>query len=217
MADTQYDREQLAVALQRAGQALADQHEYLTELDQAVGDGDTGITARKMAVALESAAQRDEPDLGKFLASTGMAVNSAAPSTLGTLFATALMRGGKALKGRMSLTLADLATLLEAAEQGIQERGKAKLGDKTVIDALHPAAVALRAAVESGKSPGQAGAAMLEAAELGLRESTPLRSRVGRAGWVGERTEGKVDPGCAALVIVLRGLLGRPHSRFSND
>ena len=110
----------------------------LTELDQAVGDGDLGVTAIKLAEALETAAHRGGADLGKFLAQTGMALNRAAPSTMGTLMATALMQAGKrALEQRMPLPAADLPQFLSAATEGVRTRGKANLGDKTLLDASH--------------------------------------------------------------------------------
>jgi dihydroxyacetone kinase len=97
--------------------------------------------------------------------------------------------------------------MLTAADLGIQERGKAQLGDKTVVDALHPAAEAFAAAMSSGESCAQAGKKMLAAAEAGRDRVTPLQSRIGRAAWVGERTIGKVDPGCAALVVIFKALV----------
>jgi dihydroxyacetone kinase len=83
------------------------------------------------------------------------------------------------------------------------ERGKANLGDKTIVDAIHPAAEAFAAAVAQGDALPEAAQKALAAATAGRDGVTPLRSRIGRASWVGERTEGKVDPGCAALVIML--------------
>ena len=76
-----------------------------------------------------------------------------------------------------------------------------------MIDALHPAAVAFAAAIAEGKSAEEAGQAALAAAEAGRDRVTPLRSKIGRASWVGERTEGKVDPGCEALVVMLGALV----------
>ncbi|CAN5904862.1 dihydroxyacetone kinase subunit DhaL [soil metagenome] len=197
-------------ALRRVATALTAAHDHLTDLDQALGDGDLGVTTSKVAEALtQHADESAQGDLGTYLASGGVAVNRVASSTMGTLLATALMRAGKEVKGKAELAPADLVAMLHAAERGMQERGKAKLGDKTILDALHPAAEAFAAAVASGEALGAAGEHMLQAAQKGLEAVTPTRSRIGRAGWVGERTEGKVDPGCAALVVIIEGLLGR--------
>jgi dihydroxyacetone kinase len=199
----------VAGAMQRAAIALVDQSEYLTSLDQALGDGDMGISMGKIGKALQEYAQNsDISDIGKFLGGAGMATNKAAPSTMGTLLATALMRAGKQVMGKAELAPADLATIFQAADQGMQERGKARPGDKTIIDALHPASEAFVQAIEQGVSLSEAGAKAITAAEAGRDSVTPLRSRVGRASWVGERTEGQVDPGCAMFVIVLKAIAG---------
>jgi dihydroxyacetone kinase len=196
-----------AAAMLRAAAALRANEATITELDQAVGDGDLGVTAVKLADALEdSAKQGGGADIGKFLAQTGMALNRAAPSTMGTLMATALMQAGKAAMGKESLPLAELPKLLGAAADGVQTRGKANLGDKTILDALRPAAEAFATAVAEGRALPQAAEAMVAAAREGRDRVTPLRNRIGRAGWLGERTEGKVDPGCGFAVIVLSAL-----------
>ena len=196
-------------AVRRAAAALREHNEYLTELDQAMGDGDLGITAKKIASALEDyAASEPGDDLGKYIMTAGMKINSAAPSTLGTLLASALMRAGREARGQAQLDAGLLAAMLQAADQGVQERGKARPGDKTMIDALHPAAEAFAAAVGRGVGLSAAGREMLAAAQQGLEAATPLQSRIGRAGWVGERTQGKIDPGCAFIVTVLRSITG---------
>lgn len=199
----------VTAAMRSVGAALEAAGDRLTELDQAVGDGDLGITAAKAGQAI--AAYADQPpgdDLGKYVAQAGMAVNRVASSTMGTLLATALMRAGKAVSGKTALGPTDLAAMLLAADQGIRERGKAQLGDKTVVDALHPAATAFAAAIDEGAPLPEAARRMAEAARRGTDAVTPLRNRIGRAGWVGERTEGRIDPGCAAMVTILEALAG---------
>ncbi|MFZ4847954.1 MAG: dihydroxyacetone kinase subunit L [Caldilinea sp.] len=204
------DEAAVAAAVARIGAELVAQEAALTALDQQMGDGDLGITLSKIGLALQEfvASTPVEGDLGKWLGKAGMAANRAGSSSFGTLLATALLRGGKAVAGKATLAGEDLAAFLAAADAGVQERGKAQLGDKTVIDALHPAAAAFGAAVADGKSVAEAGQAALAAAQAGRDSVTPLRSKIGRASWVGERTEGKVDPGCEALVVMLRALLG---------
>jgi dihydroxyacetone kinase-like protein len=196
----------VAAAARRVAAALKADQAMLTELDQAVGDGDLGVTAIKLAEALETAADQGGGDLGKFLAQTGMALNRAAPSTMGTLMATALMQAGKEVLGKESLAAADLPQLLRAATEGVRTRGKANPGDKTLLDALQPASDAFAAALSEGKSLTAAAEAMVAAARDGRDRVTPLRNRIGRASWLGERTEGKVDPGCGFAVVVLTAL-----------
>ncbi len=204
-----FDGAAVVQAILRVAGALEENREFLQQLDQASGDGDLGITAGKIASALREYTDGAAPDdLGKYLLAAGLAVNRAASSTMGTLLATALMRAAKETRGLSALTVENLASMLSAADLGIQERGKAQPGDKTIVDALHPAAEAFTAAVRSGAALAEAAAAMIAAAEDGLDSVTPLRSRIGRASWQGERTEGQVDPGCAALVIILKSLAG---------
>ena len=207
--ETEFKAADVAAAARRVAAALKADQSMLTELDQAVGDGDLGITAVKLAEALESAAgQGGGADLGKFLAQTGMALNRAAPSTMGTLMATALMQAGKTVMGKESLAVADLPQLLRAATEGVQARGKASLGDKTLLDAMQPASEAFAAAILVGKSLPVAAEVMVAAARDGRDRVTPLRNKIGRAGWLGERTEGKVDPGCGLAVVVLTAIAG---------
>ncbi|MDE0263202.1 MAG: DAK2 domain-containing protein [Bryobacterales bacterium] len=201
--------EAVAAAVRRASREVMDQEEQLTALDQAMGDGDLGITLTKIGTALDEFARSTpvDDDIGKWLGKAGMTANRAGSSSFGTLLATALMRGGRTVMGKSGLTPEDLATLFEAADIGVQERGKAKLGDKTVVDALHPAREAFATAVAQGEPISAAGQAAVAAAERGRDSVTPLRSKIGRASWVGERSEGKVDAGCEALVVILRALL----------
>jgi dihydroxyacetone kinase len=196
----------VAAAARRAAAALRADEAMLTELDQAVGDGDLGLTAVKLAEALESAAGQPDADVGKYLAQTGMALNRAAPSTMGTLMATAPMQAGKRVMGKERLAASNLPGLLEAAVDGVRTRGKANLGDKTILDALESASQALSAALKEGRSVSAAAEAMVAAAREGRDRVTPQRNRIGRAGWLGERTEGKVDPGCGFAVVVLAAL-----------
>jgi len=207
--ETNIDYPAINQAIGRVCAVFHAQSDYLTGLDQALGDGDLGITVDKIATVLREYALTDPgDDLGKWLAGAGLAVNRVASSTMGTLLATALMRAGKEVRGRATLSPADLAGMLNAADAGIQERGKAKLGDKTIVDALHPAAEAFAAALQSGAGLAEAGQRMLDAARRGRDSVTPLVSRVGRSSWVGERTAGLVDGGCAVLVLLLEALTG---------
>jgi dihydroxyacetone kinase len=201
---------QVTAALQRGARLMVEQEAYFTELDQQVGDGDLGITLAKIGAALQefAAATPVDGDVGKYLGKAGMTANKAGSSSFGTLLATALMRAGKVVGGKSELSAADLAVMLSAANVGMQERGKTQPGEKTVIDAIHPAAETFAAALERGDAPAVAGAVALAAAAAGRDAVTPLRSKVGRAGWVGERTEGKVDPGAEAFVQILAALLG---------
>ncbi len=194
--------------IERAAKKLLEITDLLNTLDAAMGDGDTGVSVSKGAQGVLElmAANPPSDDLGKWLAGVGMVYNRVAPSTMGALVATALMRAGKEILGNSSVDEASLAKMLMAASVGVQERGKAKLGDKTLVDALHPAAEAFSNAINSGFGLEAAGQAMLEAARAGRDDATPLKSMIGRANWVGG-TEGKVDPGTVLVVTVLEALM----------
>ncbi len=196
------------LGIERAAKRLLEITDLLNTLDAAMGDGDTGVSVSKGAqgVLEHLKAQPPTDDLGKWLAGVGMAYNRVAPSTMGALVATALMRAGKEIMGFSSADDQTLAKMLMAASLGVQERGKANLGDKTLVDALHPAAEAFSNAINTGSSLENAGVLMLQAARNGRDAATPLKSMIGRANWVGG-TEGKVDPGTVLVVTVLEALM----------
>jgi dihydroxyacetone kinase len=209
------DANGIRAAALRVADRLEGLRDLLNALDAAMGDGDLGISAAKAAPAVRDyvAANPPDDDIGKWLAGLGMAVNRVASSTMGTLTATALMRAGKEARGLAVLDAATLARMLNAAEAGIVERGKAQVGDKTILDALHPAAAAFEAAVAQGQDLNSAGDALLQAARTGRDAAIPLKSQVGRAAWVGDRTAGLPDPGTVLLVSVVEALMGAEQSQ----
>jgi dihydroxyacetone kinase len=204
----------IVAAIERVAARLVELRDRLNQLDAAVGDGDLGITASKGAVALREYVSASPPkeDLGQFFFRLGRAFNNSAPSTMGTLLATALMRAGREVRGGAALDDEALARMLAAADAGIQERGRAKLGDKTIVDALHPAAVAFSQAIDRKEDRAAATEAMLQAARQGRDAAIALRSRIGRAAWVGERTEGQPDPGTVLLVQILEAIVGTQYT-----
>ena len=201
--------------LELAAESLIAMRDQLNELDAAMGDGDCGLTAEKGANGLKAYLAQNPADdnLGKWLAKAGMAYNKAAPSTMGALMATALMRAGKEVMGKAELEDNDIGKMLKAASLGIQERGKAKVGDKTIVDALDPAADAMQAALENGENLETAAKAALLAAQKGRDSVIEVRSMIGRANWVGDKTKGKVDPGTVLFVGMLESILNQPPSQ----
>jgi len=181
----------------------------LAALDLAVGDGDLGATAKRIAATLASYAETTrEADLGKLLAQAGIAVHRAVPSTMGALVAIALVRAGQPVLGKQTAGPEDLSRMLAAADAGLQARGRARLGDKTLIDATHPAAEAFAAAIAAGATLPDATVKMTAAARAGRDGVTGRRSRVGRASWYGARSAGKEDPGATLALVVLEALAG---------
>lgn len=177
----------------------------LRELDSKIGDGDLGITiTRGMESVVSGLGELEGKPVSDQLARSGMAFNRAAASTFGVLFATAMMRGGAAVKGKEDAGESDIVAIGRAALQGLMDRGKAKLGDKTLLDALAPAIDAFEEARKSGKSLVEATDAAVAAAEAGTKATTDMRSKVSRASWVGERSIGVQDPGATAVMFMLQ-------------
>ncbi len=177
----------------------------LCALDAAVGDGDQGVT---MAIGFRAIRQSLETlkgqDIGTILTKCGLTFNGAAASTIGALFASACLRAGREVKGRQEIGLPEVAQMLEAALLGIQERGKAQVGDKTVLDALGPAVATAREAVRAGAALTDGLQQALAAAEAGVKATIPLKSKIGRAAWIAERTVGHQDPGATSFYLMFK-------------
>jgi dihydroxyacetone kinase-like protein len=188
---------------QKMADDLEAARDQLNELDAAVGDGDQGVT---MTIGFR--AVRDAlpglrgQDVGTIVSRVGMAFNGKAASTIGALFATGCMRAGKEVRGKPEVDLADLARMTEAALAGIKERGKAELGDKTVLETLVPLSQALSAAAAEGLPLDEALRRSLAAAEEGMKSTIPLRSKIGRSSWLADRTVGHQDPGATSFYLM---------------
>ncbi len=198
-------RADVEAALRKQAEDLMAKADELRELDAAIGDGDLGITVTIGFQALcEALPQLEGADISTLLTRAGMAFNRKAASTFGALYATMLMRAARVAKGRDTIGAAEFAAMLSAAAEGVQERGKAQLGDKTMLDALVPAAQAAVAAVESGASLGEVAERAAQEADEGARATVGMRARAGRSSWFGERTEGVQDPGATAVSLMLQ-------------
>ena len=181
----------------------------LTELDAVLGDGDLGRTIdrgfRGIKEALTEAAEAADRDLGKMLFRQGKAFANAAPSSFGALMGTAFMKGGMALKGQSEATTEDLTRAMQTALEALMERGKAEIGNKTMLDALHPAIEATRAGLAADPDMTLAAyfRAAADAANAGAEKTRNMQSQIGRASWQGERSIGQMDPGAKAVALML--------------
>jgi dihydroxyacetone kinase len=201
----------VGAALRGAAAALQANAAMLAALDLAAGDGDLGATAVRIARALSACADdADETDIGRLLASAGVAVHRAVPSTMGALIGTALMRAGQQVQGKHIIGPHDLAAMLAAADAGLRARFHVHPGDKTLVDTIHPAAEAFGRAIEAGATLPAAGARMIAAARAGRDGVTHRRNRVGRASWLGARSAGLADPGATLALVVLEALATDP-------
>ena len=179
--------------------------EQLTQLDAAVGDGDHGINMDRgmSAVLAKLDAATEEQDIGALLKTVGMTLVSTVGGAGGPLYGTLFLQMGTAVSGKDQLDPDDWAAALEAGIAGVQARGKAEPGDKTMIDALIPGRDALKSALAEGASFEDALRQSADAAGQGMRDTIPLVARKGRASYLGERSAGHQDPGATSSHLLL--------------
>ncbi|GAE26919.1 dihydroxyacetone kinase [Halalkalibacter wakoensis JCM 9140] len=185
---------------------MDEKKDYLCQLDGALGDGDIGLTMSKGFRGIKKhLLDFQEEDVGVLLMQSGLEMANNAASTMGTLVATALMKAGKVSLGKSELKLTDLAEAVNAMVEGVKERGKAKVGDKTILDSLSPAAKAIEEASDSGMSLKEAIYSASSAAEKGMTETIYMQSQHGRAGRYLEKSIGHQDPGATVGAFIVKG------------
>jgi dihydroxyacetone kinase-like protein len=207
MADT-VDAAAVRRWVQEVSAVLAEQRQYLTDLDAAIGDADHGVNMDRgfrAAVPRVAALAADAPP-GEILRAVGAAVMSSVGGASGPLWGMAFRRAGQGLGDTPILDGPALADAFDQVVAAVRSLGKADLGDKTMLDALMPAAAALRAGVEAGDGLGAALTAACEAAEAGVQATIPLQARKGRASYLGERSIGHQDPGATSASLIVRAL-----------
>jgi dihydroxyacetone kinase-like protein len=178
--------------------------DYLTQLDSAIGDADHGINInRGMTAVLGKLDASGEQDIGALLKTVGMTLVSTVGGAGGPLYGTLFLQMGTALTGKSELGPDDWAAALDAGIKGVQARGKAEPGDKTMLDALLPGLEAFKAATGDGASFEDALARSAEAAEQGMKDTIPLVAKKGRASYLGERSAGHQDPGATSSQLLL--------------
>jgi phosphoenolpyruvate---glycerone phosphotransferase subunit DhaL len=173
----------------------------LVRLDTAIGDGDHGTNMdRGMRKALERLDSADQADAGAVLKTVAMALVSTVGGAAGPLYGTLFLQMGGALAGRDEVDLPGYVEAWRKALQGVQTRGKAEPGDKTMVDALVPAVEAMERAPDLDTALREA----VDAAERGMRATVPLVARKGRASYLGERSKGHQDPGATSTYYLYR-------------
>jgi len=184
---------------------LTENKDYLTELDSAIGDADHGANMfRGFQAVLTKLPGVSDKDIGTIFKTVGMTLVSTVGGASGPLYGTFFMQAGTASAGKQELTAADWGAALEAAVNGVVMRGKAVLGDKTMVDALTPALEAFKDAVAENVTIGMALARSVQAAEEGMKATIPLVARKGRASYLGERSAGHQDPGATSSYLILK-------------
>jgi dihydroxyacetone kinase-like protein len=201
-------KQQILQWLQAVAVVLEQNKDYLTELDAAIGDADHGINMnrgfQKVVSQLPSVADKD---IGSILKTVSMTLISSVGGASGPLYGTLFLRASTAVTGKSELTDEDMVALLQAAVDGIIQRGKANLGDKTMLDALSPASDAFNQAVANNASTQEALQQAVAAAEEGMKNTIPLVAKKGRASYLGDRSSGHQDPGATSAYLILKTLL----------
>lgn len=192
---------EFSATLEKVAKALENNSKRFEELDSAAGDGDLGITAGKIAEGIRSGISLSTGDLKADLMMLGREISKSAPSTFGTLFATGFIRASGVVSNEYS-PLENVQKGFKAAFEGIAARGKASIGERTLLDALAPALTALNDA--SDLRSGLSSAAT--AARGGAKATAEMMPRHGRAGWIGERAKGLEDAGANVIAVVFEAL-----------
>jgi dihydroxyacetone kinase-like protein len=188
------------------GRIMDEHKDYLCRLDGALGDGDIGLTMSKGFKAInQSLSEISNENIGFIFMRSAATIGETVPSTMGTLLATALLRAGKVSQGKQELTVQDLLFVMQAMVQGISDRGKSKVGDKTILDSMVPAVQAIETAHLNGKSIKEALESACQAAEQGAKRTIDMQSRHGRAGRYLERSIGHQDPGATVGALFFKG------------
>lgn len=194
--------------LQVFASKIEENKDYLTQLDAAIGDADHGVNMdrgwKKVSTQLPTLVDKDISSIFK---TVSMTLISSIGGASGPLYGTWFLRASTAVAGKQELTEQDILGLFQAGLEGVLQRGKAQLGDKTMIDVLSPALEKFRQAVGEGKNIPEALQQAVAAAEQGMKDTTPMLAKKGRASYLGERSVGHQDPGATSAYLMLQSLL----------
>ncbi|MCH1507143.1 MAG: dihydroxyacetone kinase subunit L [Verrucomicrobiales bacterium] len=197
--------DEVVAMLDRVADKIIASEPELSEADRNIGDGDHGLgMQRGLTAAKEKLAEGGFPSIDKAFMAVGTAMMSSMGGASGAIFGTLFRAGGKALKGQDVFDSAGLATFLQAAVQGVQDRGKAEVGDKTVVDAMVPAAEKAKGTSEGNLTEALAAAA--DAAEGGKEASKDMVAKFGRAKTLGDGAVGHPDAGALSFTIIMQAM-----------
>lgn len=205
MATTAIGAAELQEMLRYTADALAKEEPRLNALDAAIGDGDHGITVRLGFQAVRKAMENSSActEIGAVLGGAGRAFMGATGGAIGIVLGKMLICGQDALKGRETLGVDEFKRWLKEMESTITAVGKAKPGDKTILDAVHAAAIATSTLSSERNNIAEAFLAAGQAAEKAANETANMLCKVGRASRLGERVLGHPDPGAVTFSIIL--------------
>ena len=199
--------EWLRRAINAAAGAITENASLLDELDAAIGDGDHGSNlSRGFRAVAALADELADLDLGRALHQAGMTLVTTVGGAAGPLYGSLLMGMGKAAPPDRAATPADFSAMLRQGIDAMQQRGKAGIGEKTMLDVLAPVAEALDSAVGEGVGGLEIAARLVAAAEAGVDATRAMQATKGRAAQLGERSIGHRDPGAMAAFLLVRSL-----------
>ena len=194
----------VAGAVRAVAVVVAEHRMEVIQLDRAIGDGDHGENLDRGFKAVVAKLDESTPDTpGGVLKLVATTLISKVGGAAGPLYGTAFLRAATAVGDATDLGPAEVLEGLRAALGGVVARGKAEVGDKTMVDALDPA---VQAAEKAGDSVAGLLAAAADAAAVGAESTVPLVARKGRASYLGERSAGHLDPGARSTMLLLRSL-----------
>ncbi|MBP6440793.1 MAG: dihydroxyacetone kinase subunit L [Caldilineaceae bacterium] len=198
-------KEQIARWMQLYAARVAAAKDLLTELDAAIGDADHGINMdRGFGEVLLRLPELARQDMSALLKGIGMTLLSKVGGASGPLYGTLFLRMAQGAGGHDALTVDEFVAGLEAGIAGIQQRGSARPGEKTMVDALLPAMDSLRSGLAAGASLAGALTAAAEAAEAGMAATVAMPAAKGRASYLGPRSIGHQDPGATSAWMLVQ-------------
>jgi dihydroxyacetone kinase-like protein len=205
MPKTSLNKEEVKAMLLQVADRIIAAEPQLSEADRNLGDGDHGLGMQRGLTAAKEKLNAGEPEsIEKAFSTVGMAMMSSMGGASGAIFGTFFRNGGKALAGKDAFDAAGLAAFLQAGTDGVKQRGGAAVGDKTVVDAMEPAAK--KAAEVSSASLPDAANAVSDAAEAGKEASKAMVAKFGRAKTLGEGCIGHPDAGALSVTIILKAM-----------
>jgi len=208
---------QLLHWLQRYAEYIEAQESYLSELDAAIGDADHGVNMVRGMEMVRSRLREEEgnhQDVSSLMRNVAMTLISSVGGAAGPLYGAFFLRAAKGASTASVVTLAQLAQMFRSGLEGVQQRGKAVIDEKTMLDAMQPAVEALEAAVAKGADTDVALRAAAAAAQLGMKHTIMLQASKGRASYLGARSIGHQDPGATSTYYLFRAAeetLGTAH------
>lgn len=198
------DNKKTIFILQKIGEKIEEQKDYLTELDQPIGDSDHGINlARGFKAVSEKLATVQDKDIGTILKTAGMALVSTVGGASGPLYGSAYMKMGMALNGKTEIGMDDFLKGMDTAVEAVMQRGKAVAEEATMLDAMLPAVAAMKEAAAQGADAKAVLEAGCRASWAGAEHTKDLVATKGRASYVGERGLGHQDPGAISFSFML--------------